>query len=397
MQSRLAILIWALLVLAACSESPSPAPAPDIEPFTTGPYAVASTHLEVDERYAGVGDDVMHRILLGDSNPQGGPASLLDILAHPEAAWVTEIDVPAQPALYGPVAGKPIEVVSYVMYPSGHEGPKTTYAFPYHDSAFGTFDHMLGPTDSPVFAEPNTRYPLVVLSHGSMAHGIYDVDHAQDLASHGYIVAVITYGEERFNEPASDNAHIGFLRPLITREVIDDLLTRETFGRHIDADNIGVSGFSFGGFTALAVTGGPFLGQDATAHDPRITASVAVAPWVGNRNTFREFFAFGEDNRGLSKVTVPTLVFYGTEDRNTTGKTILPAVEQLGGPRYVVEFVNQTHDLDDGAWEDRNNWELLFFNAHLKQDAEALETLRSGNGFKGGSIDRQVFEFQSSP
>ena len=70
------------------------------------------------------------------------------------------------------------------------------------------------------------------------------------------LFAGVTYGEERFNEPASDNAHIGFLRPLITREVIDDLLTSETFGRHIDAENIGVSGFSFGGFTALAVTGG---------------------------------------------------------------------------------------------------------------------------------------------
>ena len=397
MRLSLFLVLSALLALAACREQTSPVPEPDIEPFASGPNVVASTNLEVDPQYMAVGDEAMHRLLLGDPDPKGGLASLLDVLAYPEAAWVTEISVPAALELYGPFADEQISVVSYVMYPSGHRGPKTTYAFPYHDSAYGTFNDMLAPGEAPVFAEPDARYPLVVLSHGASAHGIFDIAHAQALASHGYIVAVITYGEERFRVADSENDHIAFLRPLITSEVIDSLLMSEEFGRHIDKENIGISGFSFGGFTALAATGGPFLGQDATAHDPRIAASVAAAPWVGHRDAFRGFLAFGEDNRGLSNVTVPTLVFYGTEDQVTSGKYILPAVEQLAGPRYLVELVDQRHDLDEGAWQDRNNWELLFFNAYLKHDAEAREKLRVGNGFVGGSTDRQRFDFQVLP
>ena len=54
---------------------------------------------------------------------------------------------------------------------------------------------------------------------------------------------------------------------------------------------------------------------------------------------------------------------------------ILPATKQLSGPSYVVELVDQTHNFEQGSWDDRNNWELLFFSAYLKNDPASLETL----------------------
>ena len=45
------------------------------------------------------------------------------------------------------------------------------------------------------------------------------------------------------------------------------------------------------------------------------------------------------------------------------------------------------------AW-DRNNWEILFLNAYLKEDAHALEALRTGESMQGGNGDRQLFEYQ---
>ena len=41
----------------------------------------------------------------------------------------------------------------------------------------------------------------------------------------------------------------------MTRAVLDSLLESEVFGPRIDAGNIGITGHSMGGFTALALAG----------------------------------------------------------------------------------------------------------------------------------------------
>ena len=60
-------------------------------------------------------------------------------------------------------------VVTFVTYPSRENEQQSKYAFPYYQAEFGVFE----------------------------AHGIYDVSRTHSLASHGYIVAVINYGDER--------------------------------------------------------------------------------------------------------------------------------------------------------------------------------------------------------
>jgi hypothetical protein len=352
--------------------------------------------MEVASEYAGIGDDEMHEYLLGRAEDSDHPRFIADILKHPESAWVTDIQVPDEQELYGPASGLTLPIVTFLTYPTSAKKQQNRYVFPYHDAKYGSFEDMLVAGESPSFADFDERYPLIILAHGSSAHGIYDVRHAHSLASHGYIVAVINYGDDRTFVADDPNFHVSFLRPFLTKAVLDSILESETFGAHIDTDNIGITGHSFGGFTALALAGGPFMGNTATVSDKRIKAGVIAAPWVGGIYDGSDFFAFGPNNSDLDRVSTPMICFFGTKDENTLASFILPATKLLSGPTYVVELVDQPHVFEQGSWEDRDNWELLFFSAYLKNNSESLEILKTARSMRGGNEDVQLFDYQRS-
>ena len=387
-------LVTLMLCLAMYGCDDNRGSATGLEPMGPGPYPVASTNMEVLPEYAGIGDDAMLEVLLGRQGDDGESRFVIDILKYPEAAWIVDVPVPNEPDLYGPASAQELPVLSFIVYPSKAGGQENRYEFPYQESRFGVFDDMLAPGETPGFAGSNDRYPLIVLAHGASAHGIYDVGRAHNLASHGYIVAVLTYGDDRTVTSPSEYDHVGFLRPLLTKAVIDSLLDSEMFGNNIDHDSIGISGHSFGGFTSLAIAGGPFRGNPSTVSDDRIKAGVIAAPWVGNPKNADKPFAFGPDNSGLNKVSVPFICLFGTSDESTTAASILPAMRQLGGPTYVVELVDQPHIFEDGSWKDRDGWELLFFSAYLKRDPASLARLETGQSMKGGNEDIQLFDYQ---
>ena len=343
-----------------------------------------------------MGDEALHGYLLGRAETPLGRRFVSDILRSPESAWVIDVPVPDEPELYGPASGQSLPVVTYLTYPSSKKPGQKSYTFPYHDGEYGIFENMLAAGETPSFADPEARYPLIILAHGSDAHGLYDVSHAHRLASHGYIVAVITYGDDRTAYPDDPNYHVSFLRPLLTKAVLDSILESDAFGPHIDEGHIGITGHSFGGFTALAMAGGPIEGNTASVSDARIKAGVLAAPWVGNDVGGREYFAFGADNGGLSRVTAPMIVFFGTKDDVTPASYILPATRMLSGPTYVVELLDQPHVFEGGSWEDRDNWELLFYDAYLKNDPAALATLKAARSMQGGNEDVQLFDYQST-
>jgi dienelactone hydrolase len=369
----------------------------EIEPLGKGPYPVGSSNLEVAADFAGIGDDAMHEILLGRAAESGQERFLVDILKYPESAFVVDVPVPGDNEIYGPARGLTLPVVAFLTFPTKPNPDPRRYTFPYQNGSYGVFDDMLEPGEAPRFASPAERYPLIILSHGSSAHGIYDVGRAHNLASHGYVVAVIIYGDDRTANPDEQNHHVPYLRPLVTKAVLDALLVSETFGPHIDAENIGIAGHSFGGFTALAVAGGPFQGNAETVSDDRIKAASIAAPWVGGNYDGEAFFAFGPDNADLARVEIPIISFFGTKDESTLASFILPAMKKLSGPTYVVELIDQPHIFEQGSWEDRDNWELLFFAAFLKHDSAALKMLEFGRSMKGGNPDIQRFEYQELP
>ena len=131
------------------------------------------------------------------------------------------------------------------------------------------------------------RFPLVVFSHGSAAGGrrmaAYLCTH---LSSHGYVVAALDHSElvapELFRKDGetpeqrtvridgwitSRVPDIGFL--------LDHLLNSPVWpsGIAVDPTEIGIAGYSFGGWTALA----------ATEADRRIRAVAALAPAGSSR------------------------------------------------------------------------------------------------------------------
>lgn len=376
-------IIWSVSLQATTISGPAP-----------GSYAVGSTNMEIAPEFAGLDYDTMHRHLIGQPDANGNPAFILELLKHPESAWVTEVQIPANKEMFAGASDLPLPVVSFITYPTKAKPHKNTYHFPYMDSAFGAFEDMLAPGEQPEFADPDALYPLIVLSHGYSAHGIYDIAHAHSLSQSGYIVVVLFYGDLRTAGPDFFSAHQDFLRPLHTKAVLDSLLASDTFGPHIDKDNIGISGHSFGGFTALALAGADPQDNTTSVKDPRINAAVIAAPWVGGIIDGKEIDAFGKGNLSLSNVTIPVITLFGTKDEATTAESILPAVKILSGTRYLVELVDQPHVFEDGSWQDRNNWELLFFNAYLKGDNEARQRLKIGASMAGGNVDKQWFDYQ---
>lgn len=389
-------LLLLLLCLSTIGCNKVPEAATEAKPLGRGPHSVGSTNLQVASEYADIGDDAMHEYLLGRAGNSGQPRYLTDILRHPESAFITDVPVPEEQDIYGPARGLTLPVVTTVMFPSSPRQRQNHYTFPYHDGAYGHFEDMLAPGETPSFSDPDERYPLIILAHGASAHGLYDVAHAHDLASHGYIVAVINYGDDRTAFPDNPNHHVSFLRPYLTKAVLDALLESEAFGAHIDADNIGISGHSFGGFTALAVAGGLFQGNTTTTSDKRIKAGVIAAPWVGGNYDGSDFLAFGPENLGLNRVNVPIICLFSSKDEVTLASFILPAMRQLSGPTFVVELVDQPHVFEPGSWQDRNNWELLFFSAYLKHEPASLATLKTARSMEGGNEDRQLFDYQKS-
>ena len=170
------------------------------------------------------------------------PRYVTNILKSPDFAWLTQVQVPQQSALYGSASDQTLPVVSLLIYPVTKQQSYNGYVFPYHDSAYDVFESMLGMDESSVDA-----------------NGLYE--------------------------------HAGFIRPLVTQTLSDSILDSETFGPHIGLNNVRISVHSFGGFTTLAGAGGDIRGQGDSVIDPRFTAAVFAALWGGYFEKSKKVFA----------------------------------------------------------------------------------------------------------
>jgi predicted dienelactone hydrolase len=205
-------------------------------------------------------------------------------------------------------------------------------------------------------AETATPFPLIIFSHGSGGSRLLSLFYTQHLASHGFIVMAADHpGNTVLNTVMSGANFLGgqdFVsnyaqRPHdILRQIAlaEDLNASGDFAGKIDVANIGVTGHSFGGWTALSVGGARlnFAGvrdwcetnqgsdqdnicflldieaETATARgyetaptgaweattDPRIKAVVAFAPW-------------NAPSLDLTDMTIPTMIMVGGADRTT--------------------------------------------------------------------------------
>jgi len=172
------------------------------------------------------------------------------------------------------------------------------------------------------------RFPLIVFSHGTCGRPTEASYLTMALVRAGAIVAAPAHAGNTTDDGPSCLGSDVFIDSALNREpdvafVIDSMLAEagsktSRFARRIDEDTIGVTGLSFGGFTALL-----------TAQlDPRVDAALAMVP--GGSAT-------------LATIGVPTMVI-GSEHDTVVGYHESELVyAKLTGPRYLVELLAANH------------------------------------------------------
>ena len=230
---------------------------------------------------------------------------------------------------------------------------------------------------------PGLKHPAVVISHGVGSDRTSYAYLADFLASHGFAVFNIEHpgsSAERLDAliagRASQIPNEEFVnRPQLITAVLDTLERQAATTKSlsaVDFNNVGVIGQSFGGYTALAVSGAP-LNLDSLRNacpsafsvnislllqcqaiaigdpgqrsidfsDPRIKALVAINPITST--------IFGQD--AIAQIDLPILMMTGSAD------TIAPALPEQIRPftwlttpdRYLLLLEGATHFSTIGA------------------------------------------------
>ena len=168
-------------------------------------------------------------------------------------------------------------------------------------------------------------YPVVIHSHGFLDSRLGEAYLTEHLASRGYVVAAIDYPLSRGGAPGGATVRDVGNQPGDWSFVLDGVLA--TFGGVADAGRVAATGLSLGGLTSLLVT------YDARLRDPRVRATVALAPpgcFLGSR-----FFG---------RTSTPLLVVHGDSDQIVPFREhALRVFARARGPRVLVELEEGSH------------------------------------------------------
>jgi predicted dienelactone hydrolase len=239
----------------------------------------------------------------------------------------------------------------------------------------------------PTFLTSETKWPLVIFSHGFGACGKQAAFLMEHMADNGYIVAAPNHEDARWcrDENKEDFSKTDkwpekpFRFPEQWSEkteqdrgddiifVLEDMLKNRKYRDYIDQERVGLIGHSLGGYTALGLSGAWESWKDA-----RFKAVVALSPFV------QPFLI----KQTLPNVSVPVMYQGGTRDAPVTPiiKKSLGAYETTNAPKYFVELENANHF----AWtqpEKRHQdiikqTVLAFFDKYLK--GQSVEVLKAG-------------------
>jgi predicted dienelactone hydrolase len=182
------------------------------------------------------------------------------------------------------------------------------------------------------FADGATSLPLVMFSHGSCGIPTQSFFLTTTLASYGFIVAAPphpgnTTADFTICSTQAQLVDSAANRPADISFVIDQLLELNTtpdsfFQGAIDPNRIGMTGHSFGGYTALRIA----------ALDARVVASVPLAPAL---------FDIEDEVRSID---IPMMLEGGNIDTVTPfAETSQLAYDLLGPPRYLVKILDTGH------------------------------------------------------
>lgn len=336
-----------------------------------------------------------------EGRPRGATLRYVtDLLLDPASALVIRQAVPDDSTLYGPYAGTTQTFVTVVCYPTVVTNPRADYVLPTGD----VVPHMQRGTEPPLLADPTTRYPVLLFSHGlsgSPISGDY-IEVLKLFASHGYVVVAVFHGDARFADIELDGfrdviyALLNFktfvamqaLRPLALSNTLTALLDHPHYRDHVDPANVGGFGASIGGESLLLLGGAALttsLGQasNRVLLEARLKAAVGYVPYFG----IDVYPAFGRDLKGLDGVTLPYLAISGTADSTAPISVAERGMRRLTGTRQLVALSDGRHGFDPRFADDIFSWSLAFLAGQLKNDPVARAASATMTAIAGGGDD----------
>ena len=209
------------------------------------------------------------------------------------------------------------------------------------------------------------KFPLVLMSHGYGGWNTQFSNLAEHIASRGYVVASIDHADMPADGIASFMLSFGNVlvdRTLDQRQILAQILAGAKNGtvpylKMVDVGNVGLLGYSMGGYGAIASAGAPYgFDKDPMSNIPDIArvrlqaaakqplplkALVTFSPWGGQPES-RVW-----NTAALSQVKVPTLVLVGNQDDVVKYKEGVSWLfdSMTGADRYMLVYREARHNI----------------------------------------------------
>lgn len=203
-------------------------------------------------------------------------------------------------------------------------------------------------------------YPLIVVSHGYPGNRFFIAHYADNLATKGYVVVSIAHTDSTFVDQSAFgstllNRSLDQIFVIDTMEAMSADAESDLAGM-VDASNVGIIGYSMGGYGALNVVGGGYT-EASTAFgfappngllsarqfgnyeaDPRVKAVLAIAPWGMGAGFW--------DAETLGGIETPVLFYAGSLDDVAGYEGGVRAIWEgaVNAERYLLTFENAFHN-----------------------------------------------------
>ena len=231
-----------------------------------GPYAIECSNVAQDFNRLAPGEDVQ---LYWEGVPRadGTPRNTTDLLSDLANTLSVTVNAPSNLGVYGSFAGRAIPYVVVICHPTTPANPRLDFSLP----TGRTVPHMQRGSESPLWPDATTRYPVLLFSHGYGGSPLSD-DYIYALtvfASFGYVVAAPFHTDAKFSDLKLDTIGDVFyllthlqdflamqaLRPLALSATLDLLLAQPQWRDRVDPAQIGGFGASMGGESMLLMAG----------------------------------------------------------------------------------------------------------------------------------------------
>ncbi|MEY2858015.1 MAG: hypothetical protein RLZZ74_2327 [Cyanobacteriota bacterium] len=339
-----------------------------------------------------------------------------------------------QPQLLKEQAKQPVDLAMPGKY--AWQKRTLTYKNP-HRHETGLFDLYQPKSDYPSGMLRKRPLPVIAISHGMASSRQTFAYLAKHLASHGFAVAVIEHEDmslAKFDRVLAGRESFPEANNLIDQPLdISSVLDRLEAETNLNLERVGLVGQSFGGYSALALSGGTLIPEaNATECQPEEYSEVLLDLSSLAKCTFNQHYQYPVKLRdprvkaviainpmtkifglaGMSQVETPTMIISGSNDL-----IMPPVVEQIEPfswlndnlEKYLVLVKPATHfsflqeglgvlPVPDGvvgprpiyAYPALKTLSTAFFQDYLFQQSQAQTYLQSD---RTTQLNNQAFNF----